>query len=354
MKINYLCDQPQQNPFIWRARTPGFMLQGKGHTVEYGRVPETPDLIVFVRPIERGSAAAIRAWRQRGVPVVVDLDDLFTRGSVPEGHGVGGANWWGMESLGWAENVHAALAECSAISCTVEEFIPHLQKYGKDTIVLPNCYNDFDPQWARPLVLLREEPKDTVDMAMLGSPTHAGDLAWIDVALKLVLNSRPDVCLYVSEGNEKYFEGPLQKSIKLVPWTDPAKYSLLLARFDLILAPLEPIPLNDTKSNIRLMEAGLMGLPFVASATGPYVRYTIEGGKHYGCPGILVSDRERSTHAQWAEAILGAIHSREGLRDMGQSNRKIAETYGISRNIDLWEDFYTDVIAAEKGETYGG
>jgi glycosyltransferase involved in cell wall biosynthesis len=348
LKICYVSDGHRQVPFLWRASWPGEALAERGHQVSWRQIEQIPDVLVFVRPIATESGALVRAWRKRGATVILDFDDLFDHGAVPEGHGVDGWNYYGMESYGWPESAHAACMECSAISCTTEPLAAWLRaRYPQLLVgVLPNQYNDRDPQWERePTWASAAHP---LTLGLLGSPTHARDLAWIGPALNRLRRDVPDLRLLVSKGNESL--PGLEGKIELIDYVPMDQYRNLLDPVDVVLAPLEPHPLNDCKSAIRLMEAGLAGRPYVASDTQPYDQYhgaTVAAG---GAAGWQVLDRGPDPEARafhWRDTLLQFVEHPDLVAQMGQRGRRFALTQGIRQHIERWESFYEQARAHE-------
>jgi glycosyltransferase involved in cell wall biosynthesis len=351
VKVYYVSDGHRQTSFLWRAVWPGEALADRGHTVGWRKIEGRPDVLVFVRPIASDSGAIVRAWRQRGATVICDFDDLFEHGAVPEGHGVDGYNWYGMESYGWPEAAHAACMECSAISCATEPLAQRLQERYPHLLVqvLPNYYNDRDPQWKRePRIPLHR--RGGLTLGMLGSPTHHRDLEWIAPALEAVQERCPETRIVVSPGNEEFLVGRKLKS-KVLTSVQYEYYRTLLDQLDVVLAPLEPMPLNQGKSAIRLMEAGLAGLPYVCSDTDPYFQYHEAAYRETGAhTGWLCSDQQSPEEfriEQWVMNLTEALQKPELLQQGGRENRRFALTQGIRAHITAWENFYEEACRVE-------
>lgn len=99
-----------------------------------------------------------------------------------------------------------------------------------------------------------------------GTRTHDADFMVAAPALLRILDNYPNVRLAIYghlELTEDFL--PYATRIVRVPFLDPDDYYLSLARFSINLAPLEKSIFNDSKSNIKYLEASLFGVPSVCS-----------------------------------------------------------------------------------------
>jgi glycosyltransferase involved in cell wall biosynthesis len=96
---------------------------------------------------------------------------------------------------------------------------------------------------------------------------------------------------------------PLADRIERLPAVDYDSYLTLLADADLALAPLETTRFNDAKSNIKWLEAAVLGLPCVCSP-----RAAFAGAIGHGVDGFLAEEA-----ADWADALTALLKD-TGLR----------------------------------------
>ena len=99
-----------------------------------------------------------------------------------------------------------------------------------------------------------------------GSKAHDADFATAAPALATVLRSRPHVRLrLIGDLQLPAVLAEFADRIERLPATSYAAYLGLLAEADISLAPLEATAFNDAKSNIKYIEAAILGLPSICS-----------------------------------------------------------------------------------------
>lgn len=122
-----------------------------------------------------------------------------------------------------------------------------------------------------------------------GTPTHNRDFEMIWPALSRVMEKYPQVELRIigplDPGGGWGAAGDRITRLKLVPWR---RLPWLLKEFDINLAPLVvDNPFAQSKSEIKYMEAAMVGVPTVASPTDAFT-YAIQSGEN----GFLANTQE--------------------------------------------------------------
>ncbi len=144
-----------------------------------------------------------------------------------------------------------------------------------------------------------------------GTPTHNKDFALCKPYLKEILNhySRVEIHLAGSliAGDDW---GKHQARIKKIPLVNWQSLPSVLAKFDINLAPLiRDNPFNQSKSEIKYMEAGLVRIPSVTSSTDSF-NYAIQSGIN----GIVINQEE-----EWFTALSMLIENQENRQQMGEN-----------------------------------
>jgi glycosyltransferase involved in cell wall biosynthesis len=101
--------------------------------------------------------------------------------------------------------------------------------------------------------------------------------------------------------------------------------------FHIGLAPLRPHVFNQSKSHIKALEYAALGIPCIASDTGPYPDFI-----RHGETGFLV----KQPH-EWAKYLRELLDP--ALRaDMSAKARSLASEHTIENNVHLWEAALTE------------
>jgi glycosyltransferase involved in cell wall biosynthesis len=169
----------------------------------------------------------------------------------------------------------------------------------------------------------RQEPRPADGKVVIGyasgTPTHNRDFALIAPVLQELLHIHTEIELRIIghldlEPGWKMFHDRIQRYAS-VPWQE---LPVWLGQIDLNLAPLvEKNPFSQSKSEIKYLEAGLVGVPTLASRIGSYVGAIVNGEN-----GLLATEPQ-----EWRvglEKILAA----EKLASLGQAAYKdVIERY---------------------------
>jgi len=106
-----------------------------------------------------------------------------------------------------------------------------------------------------------------------------------------------------------------------------------IAGFDLAIAPLIDKPGNSTRSDIKLKEYAIAGVPWLASDYGPYVAFGEDQG------GRLVQDDG------WFDALHGLLCDGKAQRKLAKRGQKWAKEQTLERNANLWAGAFEQAIA---------
>jgi len=140
--------------------------------------------------------------------------------------------------------------------------------------------------------------------------------------------------------------GPLVIGPSLAPYsdriehrefvTDPAEYQGLLAAADINLAPLTHSIFNDCKSEIKWLEAALLGVPSLVSRSNMY-----ENTVHHGVDAFMASDV-----GEWTAMLEMLIQDSELRERLGETARKKAiDEYSLEPMADNLSTILSEITA---------
>jgi glycosyltransferase involved in cell wall biosynthesis len=227
------------------------------------------DLIICARPngdICEFLQAAIRA----GKPVILDLDDDFY--SIPVSNPAyktfGPGNPEYIRKLKQTVNVVTVL--------TVPQMDLGQRYQARDVRWFPNTWDADNPAWCGPYL---SWGRKVFTIGWAGTATHLEDF---EVALPALTQffAQTDARLVVGGDPDIYhlfdFMAPGRRAF--LGYMNYKDYPSMYRYFDLLVAPLVDDRFNQAKSDIKLVEAGARGIPWLASAVGPYLSWGQIGG----------------------------------------------------------------------------
>jgi len=116
------------------------------------------------------------------------------------------------------------------------------------------------------------------------------------------------------------------------------RYGSMYLNIDVAIAPLEWNNFNDSKSEIKLMEAGRYGIPLIATDCGAYDEIIKDGVTGY----LISKENKRS---DWTKAISKCVKDPKHAREMGRNLKKIVdERYNINKVVHLRLDLYKQLL----------
>lgn len=247
--------------------------------------------------------------------LIYGLDDLVTH--VPANN---------PTKASMPKNVNKILRDmlslCDRLIVSTEPLHDQIKKKNmiSDIRIVPNCLDNM--KWLHLQPLKQQGKKIRVGWA--GAQQHHGD---IDILSEVVAETYKEV--------EWVFFGMCPENLRnYVHEFHPAvaldEYPEKLARlnFDLAVAPLEMNKFNEAKSNLRLLEYGVLGIPVVATEIFPYQNTPAK---------TVENDKD-----QWIEAIRERIYDIDSTEKEGRRLRKwVVENYLLENNLELWMEVLT-------------
>ena len=272
----------------------------------------------------------------RGGLVLVDIDDL-----IFDQH----AFQW-IDSPDFSDPVRAALYQenmrrhrrtmekSDAVLASTHFLAERVRALGKPCLVHRNAFSmELGALSQAAYEKRRAAAQHVVIGYASGTLTHNQDFALVRPALIQILERFPQAELWllgaIDGGSAWGSAGARVRRIPLVPWRELPD---LLAQLDINLAPLVmDNPFSQSKSEIKYMEAGLVGVPTIASPTAAF-RYAIRPDEN----GLLAADEN-----EWKESLAKLVADPLRRRDLGEAARRhVLDEYSpLTRAAELRNQF---------------
>lgn len=246
---------------------------------------------------------------QPGKRLVYELDDLLTNLPVKNAH---------RQSLlsELPKRLRQVLGMCDCFTVTTAPLADAYQKFHDNIVVVPNYIDDTLWGDLSPLRNAGAKPR----VGWVGGVSHTGDL---HVMLDVIRATSNDVDWVFMGMKPPGLDGHIKEFHAGVPYAQyPQKFASL--NLDLAIAPLEYNEFNECKSNLKLLEYGVLGVPVIATDITPY---------QCGLPVTLVKNRYRD----WVGAIQEHVANRDTLTLKGDQLRNaVKANWLLQDHMDEW------------------
>ena len=293
-------------------------------------------MAIFYRlPARPPNIRAITIARSFGIPTFYDIDDLiFDSTYYPEpfeSYSTDASPSFYRSLQFGVPLFRAAMGLCDyAIASTTalaRHMAPIVRKH--DVFVWPNVLDDRNDTFA----VVRPQRIRRGDAVVLfyGSGTKAHNSDFLDLAgpaLLQALRRHPLVELVIVGflTLDERFDAFADRIVTVDLLPDVNSYWSLLAEADINLAVLVPSPTTDAKSEIKWLEAAVMGIPSVVSATDRYREILT-----HGADAMLAATPE-----DWTASVEALVTSATLRKRIGDSARaKAVRDHGLASNLPV-------------------
>jgi len=247
------------------------------------------------------------------VTKIFTLDDLITQ--IPEKSSV--YRRFRRHLRDARPRLRAALSRCDRLVVSTQPLADLCADLIEDIVVVPNR---LSPVWDG--LSSRRNVGQKPRVGWVGAQQHQGDLELIE-----------PVIATLAEEVDFVFMGMATDAIRphLAEFHDPVKWQAYPAKLasldlDIALAPLEMLPFNEAKSNLRLLEYGVVGWPVVCTDIYPY--------RTDDAPVTRVPNEPDA----WIEAIRALAADPERRAREGDALRDwVIRGYRLVDHLDEWE-----------------
>ncbi len=266
----------------------------------------------------------IKVAHLRGKPVVFDTDDLVFDPALYDQIGYtdtldfATAQRFKQDLSGQAETVR----HCDAVLTTTQFLADAAAKQGKRVYIQRNGCSAAMVEAAEAAYQLFQHPPMPEDQAATaplvlgyfsGTGSHNRDFATITPALITIMRAYPQVQLRIGGYLDLHADWQAyQDRIQFTPFVAWQELPNFIAHIDINLAPLElDNPFCQAKSELKYMEAALLGVPTLASPTEAF-QFAITPNEN----GLLAA-----TYDEWCAGLRLLIEQPALRRQLGSAAR---------------------------------
>ena len=166
-----------------------------------------------------------------------------------------------------------------------------------------------------------------------GGASHGADLAMIAAPLRNFLDRNKNARLHLMGVN---YEETIGRKCRYTQWI-PARPDLKYYHgydFDVALCPLTGTVFDQSKSNIKALEAMSLGIPVLASDVEPYRDLVIDGVNGY-----LIRKRN-----EWGKRLQELASDTQAREEMSAKARETARAWTIEANWHKWAAVYEELL----------
>ena len=283
------------------------------------------DVLTFQRPAGKEGARMLERLVGQGTALVYEVDDDMLN--------VDSSGLPHLADDRSREAVRRCLRLCDMVTASNEYLADTVRPFNDNIRILPNHVKAglLDQPKAR-----KPNP-ELVTIGWAGGTSHLVDMVEIAEVLRDTL--------YVHGRTETHFIGfdfspllgDLRGRARWTRWEQDVGAYYKHIDFDICIAPSADVPFNRSKTWLRALEMGAMGVPVVAANRLPYSDYVVDGKT-----GFLVNSLE-----EWRARLTDLIHDPEMRAEMGAAGKEQAAGWTIEEGWRLWEQAYESAVAEE-------
>lgn len=253
----------------------------------------------------------------------------------------------GIANLSNLENI---ISSCDHIIFSTRELKSYYSLLNENSSVLPNTldldkrYVDVSPVDWRKLADEQNVPhnENSVLIGFFGSDSHFEDMSILQNSVMKLLYNNKNIIFAIMTGQDivthiliKKWGIPSNRFLYM-PFKGINDYLSYVSCFDIGLAPLHYSMFNVCKSNLKLLEYGALGIPYVASKVGNFQRFHVESNKIGGF--ICNTDDE------WIDKINYLIENPEIRKKMGNDLKDyVYNQYDVKKSLVLITNIFRTI-----------
>jgi len=323
----HLASQGHNVEVQWPEKGSGLEIFLSENQVINVTVPEGADVVVLQRVSHHWHSQVIKLLRQKGVAVVIDMDDDLT---AIHKQNSAYLNYHPKSNTPYSwKNAEMACRDATLVTLSTKSLLNVYAKHGRGMVI-----DNYVPER---YLSIQAEQDDVFGWAGT-TQSHPTDLQTCGKAVQELID---DGYKFRVIGPQSKVRDALRlagepEATGIVPLENWAE---AVAKLKVSLAPLEMSPFNSSKSRLKAIEASACGVPWVASPRTEYRRLFAESGA-----GIL-ADRPKD----WYKAVKQLMDDDVLRKDLGERGREFMRTHTIEANSWRFLEAWTRAYEIQQG-----
>jgi len=269
-----------------------------------------PDIVVLQRQITDEQIERVGRYRRvNAKPLVFELDDLMFELPKHSPH-----NQETPKDI--KDRLRRSIGLCDRLIVSTAPLADALREMNGDIRVVPNRLPKTRWEGLAPARQPRSKPR----VGWSGSVSHVGDLLIIEDIVRELADEVDWVFMGLAPDSLRPFIGDFRPGVPFEEYPE----ALADMQLDLALAPLELCHFNECKSNLKLLEYGILGYPVIATDIVPY-------------QGDLPITRVKNKRTHWVRAIREHLSDRAELARRGDALKAtVTHDWMLEDHLDEW------------------
>lgn len=305
----------------------------------YRSLPRAQRVIIFHRAnLDKHTEQHLRYAKARGLITIYDTDDLLfeedpVEYSIEPRQGVVRGTSYEM-----AKSYQEAMKRCDVVLVSTNYLKQKAETFHNDVRLVKNGLSrEFMKKAEHTHKLRKDKTTKKVTVAYLsGSKHHDYDFKLVEDALIRVLEEFPETCLLLMGklNYSKHFR-EFGNQFKYIPFMPYREYEQVFKDIDINIVPLiTSQSFAQARSELKYIEAGICGIPTIASPTGTYCEAIM-----HGFNGLIANDGD------WYEALKILIVDQDKRRTLGEAAREdILKKYSYEQRATEWDHLIVSIL----------
>ena len=296
------------------------------------RTPSRPDVTIVSNPqVNPKLLESMAALSVAGAPILVDLDSDFEH--LPVSHPDYATQ--GLGTPARARAYTAALLLANQITVNSQMLADSLRMAGHEAAFLPDGWSKQNLLWEKTTT-----PHTTVNIGWIGTDGQLEDLMLVRRAALRILREYTQTQMVVIGDLQAYrlFDNLPDNRRMYLPMVSDDEFPYLLGQIDILMVPLRNQPYYLSSSDLTLIQAGVKGIPWVASSMPAFKSWQAGG---------LIADSPEEWHLYLRQLVLDPA----ARRNLGEAGRVAARRREMGALANLWLEKIEQVLpqSTERG-----